>query len=136
VGSRREHFCAFCSLSYRSYNQRHAGWKEFLLSSVFSMVLMWAIWKDVHIYGFILWGALLAMSEIVLRVRWRSAIRCPHCAFDPVLYKTSPEAAAKVVKEFLEHRKKDPSYLLRPQPILPVRRVARDHKQRPKQAEM
>src|SRR5690606_12187965 len=102
------------------------------------MVLMWVVWKDVHIFGFVLWGALLAMSEVVLRVRWRSVLRCPHCGFDPVLYKSSPDQAAQAVKEFLEHRRNDPNYLLRPQPVLPLRRVPSEEssKQRPKQAEM
>ena len=94
MGRRSEHYCAFCSLPYRSYTQKHVGWKEVGLASGFSMMLMWAMWGRVHILGFALWLSILAWSEALLHMRWRASIKCTHCGFDPMLYKNSPERAA------------------------------------------
>ena len=58
---------------------------------------------------------------IFVRVRWRNSVKCPHCGFDPIVYKSNPEKAAQITKAFLEKRKRDPTYLLKPQPqIKPI----------------
>lgn len=136
MASRIQHFCAFCSLPYRSYKQKHVGWKEVLLATAFSMPLMWMLWQRVHVLGFLMWASVLLFSEVLLRIRWRASIQCGHCGFDPILYKTSPARAAETVKGFLEKRKSDPHYLLKPQPLLPVRRVPRKADTQPPAAEM
>ncbi len=136
MSSRSEHYCAFCSLPYRSYTQKHVGWNELFWATTFSATLMWFFWGEVHPLGFILWLSVLAWSETFLRIRWRSSLKCTHCGFDPMLYKSSPERAATAVKEFLERRKSDPNYLLKPQPKLPRHRTAGSPPEEGPRAEM
>ncbi len=43
---------------------------------------------------------------------------CPHCGFDPILYKKNVQACVEKVKAHLEARKNNPSTLLSRQPKL------------------
>lgn len=63
-------------------------------------------------------GAVVA-GEIVVHFRWRLALTCPHCGFDPVTYKKNPQLAALRVKEHLEFRKNSPRALLSRPVLLP-----------------
>lgn len=61
-----------------------------------------------------------------LRMRYRESVKCPHCGFDPILYKQNPKAAASKTKDFLESRKDNPEFLLKPQPKLEPIYLSRD----------
>ena len=56
----------------------------------------------------------LGFAEIFILVRWRLSIPCPHCGFDPVVYKKKPEVAAAQVKAFLDQRREDPLAVFSP----------------------
>lgn len=66
----------------------------------------------------------LMVAEFFIQLRWRMGVLCPHCGFDPVLYKKSPEKAAERVRRHLERRKNDPRSLLRPPLQLPYRKAS------------
>lgn len=61
----------------------------------------------------------LLLGELLLHFRWRLALICRQCGFDPLVYKKNPELAAVKVKTFLEKRKTDPRFLLAPAIQLP-----------------
>lgn len=54
----------------------------------------------------------LVFGEMFLQIRWRLAVVCKACGFDPVAYVKNPERAAEKVKLFLSVKKNDPNRLL------------------------
>ncbi len=52
------------------------------------------------------------MVEIFSNLRWRLAIVCKYCGFDPVVYLKNPEMAAEKVKNFMLDRKNSANFLL------------------------
>lgn len=116
-------FCAFCKLKYSAYTQKHIGVWTLLSCAVATAILNFWLFTDFHWAMGLVLVAIVLFAESIIRIRWRTSVCCPHCQFDPVLYKKSPDQAAAKVKSFLEYRKNDPYYLLRPTPRLPVIKV-------------
>ncbi len=122
-------FCAFCSLPQKIYTKKHVHFFELILFAGVGAILTHLIWQDFHIVGPIVFCVLAMSAETVHRLRWRASVKCKHCGFDPLLYKQSPEEAAQTVKAFLDRRKEDPLYLLKPQPqIKPIIKKVKDYK--------
>ena len=69
--------------------------------------------------GLVIVASMLLIGEIFTQVKWRSAMVCQNCGFDPVLYIRDHEAAGLKIKAFLEKRATSPGHLLRPPIILP-----------------
>jgi len=88
----------------------------FLSAVLFGVI----IWQDFDPRAIVLFAIGLGLSELFVIFRWRLSIVCPHCGFDPVLYKKAPESAAKRVKGYLETRRQDPLMALSPAPKLPM----------------
>ena len=109
-------YCSFCSLPHRVYSKNHIGVPEMLAFGAISMVGSFAIWEEFHWAGCVVFVMLTSLTEIIYRMRWRHSVACKNCGFDPYLYKKAPEDAAQLVKDFLENRRDNPAYLLRPRP--------------------
>ncbi|MBL7543575.1 MAG: hypothetical protein JNL11_07140 [Bdellovibrionaceae bacterium] len=45
--------------------------------------------------------------ELMLRLRWRMALICHECGFDPVIYRRNPALACQMVKQKMELRNAD-----------------------------
>lgn len=73
---------------------------------------MWVLWQAFDPRVAVLFVVALAGAEVFLRFRWRLAIVCGHCGFDPVMYKRNPTLAAAKVKAQLELRKQSPRGIL------------------------
>lgn len=100
-----------------------------LALTVVGAVFTYLVWQDFHWTGVVLFLILAVTAEMVAQMRWRMSIRCSACGFDPVVYKRNPQVAADAVKAFLAERKKDPLYLLKPQPdIRPIIKKVKDYK--------
>jgi len=56
----------------------------------------------------------LFISEMFMQLRWRMALACRQCGFDPIIYKKNPSDAVKIVKSHLEKRQQSASLALRP----------------------
>lgn len=84
---------------------------------------MMAIWREYDPRVMIVFVVCLAIGEVFVQIRWRMAVQCKHCGFDPVLYKKAPDVAAEKVKIHLQRRKKDPQFLLAPPLNLPARKT-------------
>lgn len=105
-------FCAFCRTPRRVSIRKRMGILNLFLS-VLSGLLISFIWFqgfDPRAILFILLS--LVIGEMFLQLRWRLAIVCKACGFDPVMYVRDPEKAAIKVKNFLDEKKNDPSRLL------------------------
>ena len=77
-----------------------------------SIVIMFAIWREFDPRAIIAFVICLAISETFVQIRWRLAVVCRTCGFDPILYVKNPEAAASKVRMQLDLRKEHPKYLL------------------------
>lgn len=114
-------FCTFCSLPQKVYAKKHIHILEILAFGVVGALGTYLIWGDFHMAGPVAFFTCILSSEVVHQMRWRQSVACRSCGFDPLLYKKNPVAAADKVKVFLDNRKQDPRYLLKPQPqIKPI----------------
>lgn len=82
---------------------------------------MWGYWGTWHLQAIPILILSLFLSEILLHFRWRLALNCRQCGFDPLIYQKNPERAAQKVKMYLQKRKSDPQFLLAPPIHLPKR---------------
>lgn len=116
-------FCAFCRAPRTISTKKHIGFFDIFLGLVAGGLLNFIFWRDVDGRMFVLQGIILIVWEVALALRWRFAIKCKVCGFDPALYVRSPATAAEVVKVRIEERKKDPKALFSPhRPVLPYRK--------------
>src|SRR5690606_17929187 len=79
----------------------------------------------------ILFCVFLVIAEIFVQLRWRLIIPCPHCGFDPVLYKINREETVRRVQAKLAEVRARGDYLLKknnPLKNLPVRVLDDDSK--------
>ena len=114
-------FCSFCSLPQKVFRKKHVNPIELFMFGAVGAIVTHLVWGEFHIAGPLIFVILTCATEWMHRLRWRYSIKCRHCGFDPLLYKQAPEDAAATVKAFLANRKKDPLYLLKPQPrIKPI----------------
>jgi len=106
-------FCAFCKLPRKVYRANHVGWTNVLLSAALAVLLMLAIWQAPDGRALILFTVFVLCAEIFVYFRWRISVRCPHCAFDPVLYKSDRQKCVGIVKERLDDLRSSGRYLLK-----------------------
>lgn len=121
--------CAFCKIERQVYIKKTVGWTNVGLSFFAASLMMFVIWRGFDPRVVILFVVFLVLSEIFLRMRWRMKLTCPHCGFDPVLYKVNREEAAKRVKAHLDELRASGQYLLKqknPFQNLPVVKVKSD----------
>ena len=85
----------------------------------FGIVLTYTVFKSLDPRGLAIVGTLLIVSELFSQTKWRTAMICRNCGFDPVVYVRDPEQAGLKIKAFLERRGEDPEFLLRAPVILP-----------------
>ncbi len=122
-------FCSFCELPQKVYKRKHIHLFEIMALAMAGAIASYLIWQDFHWSSLFLFAALVLITELTYQVRWRHSIKCKGCGFDPITYKNNPEKAASEVKIYLEKRKEDPLYLLRPQPnIKPIIKKVKNYK--------
>jgi hypothetical protein len=113
-------FCAFCRSPRPLYAKKHVAFVDVALCAVAALLLGFTIHQDFDPRAVVFFVIALVLSELFVIFRWRLSIACPHCGFDPVLYKRAPEKAAERVKRFLDLRRQDPLAALAPAPKLPT----------------
>lgn len=106
-------FCAFCKLPRRVYTRKNLSWTNVLLSLVLSFLLMFGIWQRLDGRVTIFFAVSVILAEVFVYIRWRLSVRCPHCHFDPVLYKSDRKKTVIQVRERLEELKASGGYLLK-----------------------
>jgi hypothetical protein len=105
------------------YTSKHLAIPAIIGLVVLSYVMTYAIWHQPDPRGLVIMASLLMIGETAAQLRWRQAIVCQHCGFDPVVYMKNPELAGQKIKQFIKLRAEKPEYLLKPALNLPVRRV-------------
>ena len=85
---------------------------------VVTALMAYLIWGSPDLRSLVFLGSLIFLTQLILRMRYRNSVKCPHCGFDPLLYKQNPAAAAERVKARMEDRKDNPAFLLSPKPMI------------------
>lgn len=120
------------------YKKKSVSFTNVLGALLASFVFMFILWQDFDARFLIIWVVNIAFAEVFVRLRWRMSVPCPHCAFDPLIYKKDPDQASELVKAQLARRREDPKYLLA-QPLnlprLTSRRAEEVHKQKELEAQ-
>ena len=80
---------------------------------------MWGYWENWNLQAIPIFLISLFLGELSSHFRWRLALICRQCGFDPLIYQKSPSIAAQRVKEFLVRRKTEPQFLMAPAINLP-----------------
>jgi hypothetical protein len=112
-------FCAFCRSPRVVYKKKHVSLIDAFLTLISSLLASFIFWQDVDPRCVVLFAIGLGITEIFIILRWRLSIACPHCGFDPVLYKKSAEKAVLRVKAHMGLRRADPLSVFSPPPKLP-----------------
>jgi glutaredoxin len=106
-------YCAFCRLQRNVYAKKHVDWTNVLWSFLVSLLVMIVIWGNFEPKFLVFFAITVTIAEVFVHVRWRMGMPCPHCSFDPVLYKTDRAKAAQIVKQKLEKVRASGKYMLR-----------------------
>lgn len=128
---REYRYCAFCRSRRRVYGKKHIGLTNVLGAGLFAGVITLAYWGEIDPRGIMLFCLITGISEMMVYFRWRLAIVCKMCGFDPVLYKRSPDQAALRVRQFFQEQSHNPQFQLSKSPLLELQRRqrARERKQ-------
>ena len=79
---------------------------------------MYLLWRGLDARALMVFVFILSVTEFFIQLRWRMSMTCPHCGFDPIIYKQDHEKAAAQVKRHLEKRKNDPMTMFSQHPKL------------------
>ena len=112
--TRKDCYCAFCKSPRKIYTKRRINLFNILGSVFASVLVMYTIFQGFDPRVMLIFVVLLAISEVFVQFKWRVAIVCQHCGFDPVLYLKDSIKASEKVKIKLAQRKKDPASLFGP----------------------
>lgn len=123
---RQECYCAFCKTKRKVYRRKNLSFVEVVGLFLFSALVSYLIWTPFDIRGLGFLMLMLGIGELFLRLRWRQSMICQNCGFDPIVYLKDVDRAAQNVKDFLDRRKDDPSFLLKPALNLPFRKILID----------
>ncbi len=108
--------CVFCKLDHRVYTKKEVSFLDVIVLLVVTGVMAFAIWGGPDLRSMLIFMSLAFVLQVFLRVRYRESVKCPHCGFDPILYRNNNEDAAQKVKTFMENRADNPQYMLKPRP--------------------
>ena len=118
--------CSFCKLGHRLYLKKEVSFFDAIIMLFITGLLAYAIWGGPDLRSMIIFMSLAFSFQFFLRMRYRESVKCPHCGFDPILYSQDHEQAAQKVKSFMEKRKNNPEFLLKPQPKIEPLYLSRD----------
>lgn len=120
--------CVFCKLSRRVYKKREVSIFDISVLLFVTALFAFLVWGGPDLRSLILFMTLAFTLQVFVRMRWRESVKCPHCGFDPVLYKGNASQAAIKVKDFMDSRRGNPKYLLKSQPQIKPLIVKSDHR--------
>ena len=123
-------YCAFCKSERRIYVKKHVDLTNVLGASLLSVTLSVAYYGQPDPRALMIFCLIIGLSEIFVYMRWRTAIVCRMCGFDPVIYKKSPLQASRQVREFFNAKVDDPSFQLSRSPLLELQKKQRVNERR------
>ena len=108
--------CAFCKLPRRVYKKNEVSIFDAVILLFVTALFAYLVWGGPDVRSLLVFMTLAFVLQVFVRVRWRESLKCQHCGFDPIVYKRNNTEAALAVKDYLEYRKDNPKFLLKPQP--------------------
>lgn len=118
-------YCAFCKSRRHVYLKKHIDLTNVVAAVLLSAAVTQAYWGQVDPRGLVLFCVVVGISEVMVYLRWRLAVVCKMCGFDPVVYKRSPSQAALRVREFFTQQVDNPRFQLSKSPLLDLHRRQR-----------
>lgn len=115
-------YCAFCKSPRFVYRKKHIDLTNVLGAALLSMAATYAYHGQPDPRGVVVFGVMVVASEIFIYLRWRAALVCSLCGFDPIVYKRSPQQASNKVKEFFKERSEQPGFMLSRSPLVEIKR--------------
>jgi hypothetical protein len=125
LSARKFCYCAFCKIERKVYSNKHLSLVDVIAMVGLGIVLTYAVFKSLDPRGLAIVGTLLTIAEFFAQTKWRTAMICRNCGFDPVIYIRNPELAGLKIKAFLEKRSEAPEFLLREPVVLPVKKESK-----------
>ena len=120
ISRRKSCYCAFCKVPRKVYSSKHLSLSEVVSFVALGIVITYAIFKSLDPRGLFIVGTILLVSELFSQMKWRSAMICRNCGFDPVVYVRNPDAAGLKIKAFMQKRSESPGHLLRAPVQMPM----------------
>jgi len=103
-----EFICPLCRTE-RAFTVSHKLSKLHFLQMIFlTSLVVWIFYPYAGIKTLPVFFGFWAIFEIVVRVRFKNEIPCPHCGFDATWYQKDVKVARQKVREFWESKKPAP----------------------------
>jgi hypothetical protein len=118
-------FCAFCKAKRRVYNKKHVNLTNVVGAAALTLAVTYAYFGEPDPRGFMVFCIFITGAEVFVYLRWRMAIVCSMCGFDPILYKRSPQKASLRVGEFFKEQVDNPEFWLSRSPLLKLQKRIR-----------
>lgn len=113
-------YCAFCRSPRKIYVKKHVDGTNVLLTLALAIGATSVVSGGFDARAAVMWPTLLIAAEIFIYLRWRFALTCNLCGFDPIAYKRSPQEAARKVGEFFNRKINSADFMLSRSPLLKV----------------
>src|SRR6185437_7785682 len=95
--------------------KKTSGWTNVLSALLAAFLIMLAVWQTFDPRVVMIFVTFLVAGEVFVRIRWRLSLPCPHCEFDPALYKTDRAETVRRVKAKLAEVRASGSHLFKMQ---------------------
>ena len=125
-GARRTSYCAFCKSPRRLYRRKHVGLTNVLTALIGAGAMCELFYGGPDPVGLGYFSFFVISAEMFVYLRWRAALTCRMCGFDPLVYRRDPRAASAQVREFFDRMGDDPKFMLSKSPLVDVHRRARE----------
>jgi rubredoxin len=99
-----EFYCPVCKAQRRSFYWPSPRPKHYTQFAVFAAILTGSLWSFFGFKGLFLNIPVWGFFEFFYRARARQSLICPHCGFDPYLYKHDVKLARQKMNRFWEKR--------------------------------
>lgn len=115
-------YCAFCKNPRQLYAKRTLSLFNYIQAFGIGALMSLVIWRELNPKGLVIVVFAMIAMEAAILLRRRADLPCPHCGFDPALYRRNKEAACAGVKRHIENRQNDPDVWLARKPPITVSR--------------
>lgn len=102
-----EFYCPICKSQRRSFYWPSPRRKHYVQLAVLGIFVAGTLWPWAGLRGAFLVLPVWAIFEFFYRARARQSLICPHCGFDPYLYKYDVKLARQKVQRFFEEKAKE-----------------------------
>ncbi len=101
-----EFYCPVCKAKRRTFYWPSPRKKHYISLGVLAFCLTGVLWPLFGFKGFFLNFPIWGLFEFFYRARARQSLICPHCGFDPYLYKYDVKLARQKIEQFFEEKNK------------------------------